>query len=79
VLDRKPNPHVAFGSGVHNCLGALHARLIIRTLLRQLVEKVEAIRVVACAHRFEVEKDYTRRSGYDELTVVLEPSDGARG
>jgi cytochrome P450 len=78
VLDRKPNPHVAFGSGVHNCLGALHARLIIRTLLRQLVEKVEAIRVVACAHRFEVEKDYTRRSGYDELTVVLEPSDGAR-
>jgi cytochrome P450 len=63
VLDRKPNPHVAFGSGVHNCLGAWHARLTIRMLLRQLVKKVKAIRALACAQRFEVEKDYTRRSG----------------
>jgi len=36
-LDRKPNPHLAFGSGAHLCLGAALARLIARTLLRQLL------------------------------------------
>ena len=25
-LDRKPNPHMAFGIGTHVCLGAPHAR-----------------------------------------------------
>ena len=32
-LDRKPNPHVAFGFGTHLCLGAPHARLLLRSLL----------------------------------------------
>ncbi|MET0902758.1 MAG: cytochrome P450, partial [Acidimicrobiales bacterium] len=27
VLDRKPNPHLAFSSGIHHCLGAALARL----------------------------------------------------
>ena len=35
-FDRKPNPHIAFGSDPHLCIGALHARLIVRTLLRRL-------------------------------------------
>jgi cytochrome P450 len=72
VLDRKPNPHMAFGSGVHNCLGALHARLLIRTLLRQLAWKVPALRVVSFTPHLEEEADYTRRSGYDALTVAFE-------
>ena len=29
-LDRKPNPHLSFGFGTHLCLGAPHARLILR-------------------------------------------------
>ena len=32
-LDRKPNPHVAFGFGTHLCLGAPYARLLLRSLL----------------------------------------------
>lgn len=43
-LDRKPNPHVAFGNGIHNCLGASHARLIIRMLLAKLAELVSSIK-----------------------------------
>jgi len=34
-LDRKPNPHLSFGFGNHLCLGAPHARLILRTLLQR--------------------------------------------
>jgi cytochrome P450 len=35
-LDRRPNPHVAFGFGPHLCLGAAHARLIVRSLITTL-------------------------------------------
>jgi cytochrome P450 len=41
-LDRKPNPHLAFGFGEHLCLGAPHARLILRTLLRLCAEHCES-------------------------------------
>jgi cytochrome P450 len=36
-ITRSPNPHLAFGSGVHFCLGANLARLEIRLLLDELL------------------------------------------
>lgn len=36
-IRRDPNPHLAFGQGVHYCLGANLARLETRTVLRELV------------------------------------------
>ena len=38
-LARDPNPHVAFGWGIHHCLGAPLARLEGRIALRRLVER----------------------------------------
>jgi len=39
-LGREPNPHIAFGQGVHYCLGAplarLEAQIAIATLLRRM-------------------------------------------
>ncbi|MBI3876654.1 MAG: cytochrome P450 [Verrucomicrobia bacterium] len=68
-LDRKPNPHISFGFGTHLCLGAPHARLIVRSLLETLVERVNRIEVLeAKAHR-EHEARYERTNGYDALTV----------
>ena len=37
VLDRARNPHLAFGIGPHACLGAPMARLLLRTLLSEVV------------------------------------------
>jgi cytochrome P450 len=42
-VDRSPNPHLAFGIGEHFCLGANLARMELRILFRQLVERIEHI------------------------------------
>lgn len=68
-LDRKPNPHVSFGFGTHLCLGAPHARLVVRTLLEALVSKVSSIEVVEANPHVEREEKYSRLNGYESLTV----------
>ena len=72
-LDRKPNPHIAFGSGAHNCLGALHTRLLTRSLLRQLAENISAIKILESRDHIEHESHYERRLGYDSLVVQMTP------
>jgi cytochrome P450 len=42
-IRRDPNPHVAFGTGGHFCLGANLARLEIRLVLGGLLDRVAAI------------------------------------
>ena len=69
VLNRTPNPHIGFGFGPHNCLGAPHARLVIRTLLKMLCQKVQAIEHYSCVPRIEKETSYTRQVGYDQAMV----------
>lgn len=72
-LDRKPNPHVAFGFGAHVCLGAPHARLLLRTLLEKCVEHVGRITVLAAQEHIETEAVYQRVVGYDSLTIRMTP------
>ena len=72
-LDRKPNPHLAFGFGTHLCLGAPHARLILRTLLQQCVAKVGRITVLEAKPHVEHGAEYERIIGYELLTVKLSP------
>ncbi len=70
-LDRKPNPHISFGFGTHLCLGAPHARLIVRSLLEALTEHVAKIEVLVAKPHIEREAEYERANGYDSLTVKL--------
>jgi len=41
-IDRRPNPHIAFGMGEHVCLGAHLARLELRHAFGQLRERLES-------------------------------------
>ena len=66
-LDRRPNPHVAFGFGPHLCLGAHHARAIMRGLIQKLAERVSNIAVLEAVEFIENEPDYTRKIGYELL------------
>ena len=70
-LDRKPNPHVAYGSGPHMCQGAAHARLIIRTLLHKLCERIERLEVLEAQPKVEREPSYERQVGYETLVMKL--------
>ena len=72
-LDRRPNPHISFGFGAHLCLGAPHARLIVRTLLQALVRRVGGIEVIDAKHHVEHEAKYERTNGYESLRVKFRP------
>jgi len=70
-LDRKPNPHLSFGFGNHLCLGAPHARLILRTLLRLCCERIERIEILSEEQRVEREAKFHRALGYESLRVRM--------
>ena len=72
-IDRKPNPHLSFGFGEHLCLGAPHARLIVRTLLQKCVELVDSLEIVSAEERVEQEHSYERTLGYESLVLRIRP------
>jgi cytochrome P450 len=45
VVDRQPNPHIAFGQGIHFCLGAPLARLEGKIAWEILLERMPELRV----------------------------------
>lgn len=47
LVEREPNPHVAFGFGPHFCLGAQLARLEVRVMLEELLVRLPNVRLAS--------------------------------
>lgn len=44
-ITRSPNPHIAFGRGIHTCIGAQLARLEMRIAIAALVKRLPGLRL----------------------------------
>jgi cytochrome P450 len=45
VVDRRPNPHLGFGFGIHTCVGAPLARMELRTAIPELLRRLPDLRL----------------------------------
>jgi cytochrome P450 len=52
VLDRAPNPHLAFGLGAHRCIGMHLARTMFQVLVREVLDRIPDYEVDRAATRF---------------------------
>lgn len=68
-VTRSPNRHLAFGFGVHHCLGAMLARLELRVLLEELLDRVASIELAGPPQRTAT----TFVGGHKSLPVRLVP------
>ena len=50
-ITRKPNRHLAFGTGPHQCLGLILARLEMRLFFQQLVPRIAEMEVMGAPER----------------------------
>jgi cholest-4-en-3-one 26-monooxygenase len=50
-VDRRPNPHLAFGFGEHFCMGAHVARVELETIFRHLLARLESFEVSGAIER----------------------------
>lgn len=61
-IARYPNPHVAFGSGIHHCLGATLARLEGQEALKLLVDRFPNLRLEVPGEELSYQPSITFRS-----------------
>ena len=68
-IERNPNPHLAFGRGVHFCLGASLARMEMRVMFDVLLDRVESVTLTGPIEYVRSNK----HSGVRHMPVIIEP------
>jgi cytochrome P450 len=71
-LDRNPNAHLAFGFGIHHCLGAPLARLQLVSVVRALVQRYPTM-TLAIPQKDLAWRSSFRARGLTALPVLLHP------
>ncbi len=66
---RRPNPHLAFGHRTHFCLGANLARLEVRVVLEEMLERFEAFELAGPVRRVRTNK----HAGVSSLPLRVHP------
>ena len=71
VIDRaNARRHIAFGYGIHRCMGSRLAEMQLRILWEEILARFHAVEVVGAPKR--TRSNFVR--GYTELPVVLHPA-----
>ncbi len=71
IIDRaNARRHIAFGYGIHRCMGSRLAEMQLRILWEELLARFHAVEVVGAPKR--TRSNFVR--GYTELPVVLHPA-----
>jgi cytochrome P450 len=69
LIDRSPNPHLAFGIGIHSCIGAPLARQEIRVALEELLARTRSVALAGPAAR-----EFWHPYGLRSLPLRIEPA-----
>jgi cytochrome P450 PksS len=70
ALEREPNPHVAFGFGIHYCLGASLARLEGQIAIATLLRRIHNLRLAVPSNTLRWRRGLVLR-GLESLPVTL--------
>jgi cholest-4-en-3-one 26-monooxygenase len=69
-VTRHPNHHLAFGFGTHFCLGASLARLEIKLLFEELLERVKRVEIPADGNVVDIPNSFVFGVKHADLTLV---------
>jgi cytochrome P450 len=69
-VTRETAPHVAFGHGIHHCLGAPLARMELRIAYLALLRRFPALRLAVPADEVRFRPSQSRSYGVDTLPVA---------
>lgn len=70
ILDRSPNPHLAFGAGIHSCPGMPLARTEIRLAVSSLLKRIPGFRLDGTVVRTNPLEGGGRHLGVRQLPVT---------
>ena len=71
VVDRSPNRHVAFGVGIHRCIGAPFARQEFKVIVEEVLRRLSDLSIdVAVTPRYP---DVGLMFGYQQMPTTFTP------
>jgi cytochrome P450 len=68
-IERSPNRHFTFGTGIHRCIGSNYARSVLRIAIERMLNRFPSYRVIE--DRLELHADISILHGYKKIPAML--------